>query len=247
VPRQREIRSDDSMSKLWKDFWTTYRYDGTLSEERLFEQVGRTVNGKPIAPEAFALTGQQASDLLELGPDDVLFEYCCGNGLVTFELAQSVREVVAVDFTEHLIAGATQFRQRKNIRYVVGDALEPLEQWLNGARPNKFLMAAALQHFEPAGLDRILANICKVAAPGTFRFLLTSIPNDARKWTFYDTPQRKERYLANVAAGSVTNDGLGRWWTGDEISAIAVRHGLAVEIIEEPAALGSYRMSALLT
>jgi SAM-dependent methyltransferase len=235
------------VSDLWKSFWSKYRHAGTVSEDTLFQQVGRTVNGEPIAPQDFAATIAQIEQALQLGPDDVLFEYCCGNGLVTHELARRVRHVVGVDFMEHLVEAARRFRAAPNIRYHVGDALQPIAPWLDGAVPDRFLMASALQHFEPAGLDTILANLCAVAKPGTFRFLLTGIPDDARKWNFYDTAERRARHEANVAAGDVLNDGLGRWWTQAEIAAIAQRHGLHAEVSPEPTEICNYRMAALLS
>jgi hypothetical protein len=235
------------LSELWKSFWSKYRHAGTVSEDTLFQQVGRTVNGEPIAPEDFAATVAQVEADLGLGPDDVLFEYCCGNGLVTHALAARVRRVIGVDFMEHLVEAARRFRAAPNIEYHVGDALQPITPWLGGEVPNRYLMASALQHFDLAGLDTILGHLCAVAAPGTFRFLLTGIPDDARKWNFYDTPGRRERYTANVAAGDVLNDGLGRWWTREEIAAIAQRHGLRAEVMPEPAAINNYRMAALLS
>ena len=231
----------------WKSFWSSWRNDGTVSEDTLFQQVGRTVNGEPIAPQDFEATIEQVAQGLQLGPDDVLFEYCCGNGLVSLELARRVRHVIGVDFMEHLIEAARRFRAAPNVAYHVGDALQPIGPWLGDAVPNRYLMASALQHFEPEGLDTILANLCAVAKPGTFRFLLTGIPDDARKWNFYDTDERRARYTHNVAVGDTLNDGLGRWWTQEEIAAIAQRHGLGAQVAPEPEGISNYRMAALLS
>ena len=231
----------------WKAFWSTYRNADPLSEDTLFQQVGRTINGQPIPPQDFAATIAQIEAELDLGPEHVVFEYCCGNGLVSFELARRVRRVIGVDFMEHLIEAARRFRAAPNVDYHVGDALQPIDPWIADAVPDRYLMASALQHFEPEGLDTILAHLCTVATPGTFRFLLTGIPDDARKWNFYDTDERRARYTSNVAAGDTLNDGLGRWWTQFEIEDIARRHGLTARFAPEPAAINNYRMAALLS
>jgi hypothetical protein len=234
------------MNTRWKTFWSTYRFEGTVSEELLFEQVGRTINGKPVSREEFDLSVRFIAESLELAPDDVLFEYCCGNGLISYELAPKVQQVIAVDFSDHLVQGARQFRQRENIRYHVGDALQPLEVWLGDEKPRKFLMANALAYFNPVEFDQIVGQVIAAAAPGSVRFLLTAIPDGDRKWNFYDTPQRRQRHVAHLAQGSDTNDGLGRWWTQDEVHAVAQRHGLSAHIVPEPGAMSHYRMAALL-
>jgi SAM-dependent methyltransferase len=235
------------MSDTWKEFWSTYRFEGKISEDLLFEQVGRTVNGRPVPRAELDLSVRFMRESLALAAEDVLFEYCCGNGLISYELASEVRQVIAVDFSEHLIQAARQFRQRPNIAYMVGDALQPLGGWLQQEAPRKFLMANALAYFDPADLDRILRQMLVAAPPGEVRFLLTAIPDAERKWNFYDTPERRRRHEAHLAQGGGTNDGMGRWWTEDEIREVARRHGLAASIVPEPGSASHYRMAALLT
>lgn len=235
------------MSKPWKTFWQTYRFDGSISEDRLFEQVGRTVDGMPVPRADFDLAIQAIAEALDLQHDDCLFEYCCGNGLVTFELAQKVRQVIAVDFSEHLLAAAMRFHQRPNVRYCLGDALQPLSDWLAAEeRPNKFLMANSLSYLEPAEFDKLLSNLCSAVGIGSFQFLLTAIPDADMKWNFYNTPERRERHIENLSSGSATRDGMGRWWTREEIARLAKRHGLSASIGTEPGTASHYRMSALL-
>ena len=234
------------MSEKWKDYWSRYRNQGGIAEDTLFEQVGRTIHGAPISPAEFAATIDQIAGGLELEPGHFVFEYCCGNGLVSLELARHVRRVVGTDFTAHLVEAAQRFRSAGNVHYHVADALEPIAPFLDGEVPDRFLMASALAHFDPDDLDRILRNVLAVAPAGSFRFLLTGIPDQSRKWNFYDTPERRARHEANLAQADPINDGIGRWWTAQEIEALARRHGLTAEVTPEPAAICNYRMSALL-
>ena len=234
------------MSGPWKEFWDTYRYNGTVSGDTLLEQVGRTVNGKPVDQDEFALSIRFVADKLALNADDVLLEYCCGNGLVSFELAKLVRRVLAMDFTAHLIESAQKFRNAGNIDYWLADALEPLPGRVGDEHPNKFVMAFALGHFQPHELDRILMNLRKVNAEGPVRFLMTGIPNADRQWDFYNTPERKARFLEQEARGDTIKDGIGRWWTATEIEQVAEPYGLRVETFQEPGRTNHFRMAALL-
>ena len=143
------------MSDSWKEFWSTYRFSGTIREDLLYEQVGRTLNGRPIPAGELELSVRFIRESLALDHEDVVLELCCGNGLISYELAGNVKRVIAIDFSDHLIQAAQQFRQHPNVVYGIGDALLPLQEWLQGEAPRKFLMANALAYFDPEDFDRI--------------------------------------------------------------------------------------------
>lgn len=233
------------LAESWKSFFDNYRNKNAETEADLFVQVGRTVAGKPIALDEFQHGVRHVARTLGLKSDDVVFEYCCGNGLVTFEIAAMVKQVFATDFTEHLIESARRFRQRKNISYSLGNALEPIQSIVGTVRPTKYLMSYALAHFEPASLSTILQNIIDVSCGASFAFLATGIPDHSRMLNFYNTPERNARRLENEAAGDVFNDGIGRWWRKDELIEAARSHGLTACVSPEPLELTNYRMDAL--
>lgn len=236
---------ESEMSTLWKSFWDKYRYDGVVSDETLFEQVGRTVNGRPVDALDFGRSIEFVVQTLRLQPDDVVVEYCCGNGLVTYEIGRLVREVFAFDFSEHLVDAARRFRQRENIQYWIADAFEPLPAEIRNRSPKKCLMSFALGHFDAEGLDRILANL--YPAPGPQLFLFTGIPDMDKQASFYNTPERQARFRELSARGDVINDGIGKWWDRSEITAVAARHGLQARYFDEPGPSNQFRMAVLLT
>jgi SAM-dependent methyltransferase len=233
------------MKTNWKSFWDSYRYDGTISESSLFDQVGRTVDGKPVSFDDFAETIEFVARTLDLKPEDVLLEYCCGNGLVTFDLALRVRQVLAFDFTEHLIDAARRFRLRDNVRYWVRDALEPLPQFVRDAGPTKCLMSVGLAHFDPAGFDRVLTNLGAQLDPAPF--LLIGIPDIEKQNAFYNTPERQLRLRRLEAQDDQINDGIGRWWHRREIEDVAAHHQLAARFFDDAGPSNHFRMAALLT
>jgi len=234
------------MTEAWKSFWDNYRNQEARSDADLFVQVGRTVQGRPISAEEFSLGVRHLVEMLALEQTDVLFEYCCGNGLVSREMAAHAGFVIASDFAEHLISTARQWSRRPNVTYHVWNALEPLSEIVGERRPNKFLMAYALAHFSPDDLECIVRNAMVVRRHGPFAFLLQGIPDDSRKFSFYDTAERRQRFAESQAKGSIINDGMGRWWKASEIVALAERLGLQADVKPEPAGLTHYRMDALL-
>jgi SAM-dependent methyltransferase len=234
------------MTKTWKSFWHEYRNHTPETEADLFMQVGRTVDGQPISAAEFQRSVQHVVEKLDVQPQDIVFEFCCGNGLLSFELGRTVRQVIGIDFADHLIDAARRLRKRENVTYHVGDALQPIESFTGRQRPTKYLISHALAYFDPAGLSTILQHTLAVSPRGSFVFLATGIPDSGRMWNFYDTPERRARRLHAENAGDVLNDGMGRWWSTAEIVDVARRHGLTAEVAPEPPGLTNYRSDALI-
>lgn len=240
------------MSKRWQSFWSNYRNAEARSEDDLFVQVGKTIARQPIPRDMFVVMVKKIISRLELGREDRLLDMCCGNGLISFELARVAGRVTGVDFADHLIKAAIKFKSLSNIDYRVGDVTLPIVNLVDGAlgassdMPDKYLMNDALAYFDPDALRKILDNVCAARNDQPFRFLLTGIPNSVLKWNFYDTPDRKLRHSENMHAGDETNDGLGRWWAPSEIESVCARRGLQVQITNQPEIISNYRMDALI-
>ena len=243
------------MRNNWQSFWDGYRNADARSEDDLFVQVGKTIAREPIPRDMFARMLERIVARLELRHEDHLLDLCCGNGLISYELAQVAGRVTGVDFAEHLIRAAVQFKSRPNIDYRVGDVGLPVACLVGeaalagmdpGGMPGKFLMNDALAYFDPEAFGSIVDNVCAARAGQPFRFLLTGIPNSQLKWNFYDTPERKLRHQELLRTGDHTNDGMGRWWDPAEIEAVCDQRGLLATIENQPDAISDYRMDALI-
>jgi SAM-dependent methyltransferase len=236
------------MSSLWKDFFDNYRRCEVVTQADLFLQVGKTINKQPIPEGTHRKLIDRIALTLQLCPKDHLLDLCCGNGLVSYELATYVGQLTGIDFAEHMIRAARQFKMRQNTSYHVGDVTMPLSTFVGeNVFPNKILMNVGLAYFEPLELDTILANIWSHLGDRPFLALFTDIPNFDLKWNFYNTPERRARHLENERKRDNTNDGLGRWWRAAEIEEIGSNHGLKVQVINQPPDLSNYRMDALIS
>jgi SAM-dependent methyltransferase len=237
-----------AMTDFWEDYWSKYGPPEVSSEEDLFKQVAHTVAKQPIPNEMVVRMLACITTRLQLSPDDRLLDFCCGNGIFSYELAKHVAELMGIDFVPRNIHMARVRKSRPNTRYVVGDAIAPLAG-LVGADflPDKFLMHYSLAYFTPVQFGTILDNSVLHVGKRAFQFLLTGIPNADFKWNFYNTPERRARHLENEKNQENTNDGLGRWWQAGEIEQICREHGLEVLIENQPAELSNYRMDALIS
>jgi SAM-dependent methyltransferase len=230
----------------WRSFWNSYRKKQIESEDDLFIEVGKTVHGKPISPEQFGLTIERIVRLLHLQPGDKLLELCCGNGLMTRALAPLVREIEAVDFSEHLIAHARERTGNENVNYVCAGVADHLNDRAISKKfvPAKILLGDALAYFEPASFSVMLEQIFRLTK-SQFAFLATNVPCDELKWNFYNTAERKQRYGKNRRRAGNTNDGLGRWWSKPELLRAGAGLHLEATLFEQPASLTDYRIDVL--
>jgi SAM-dependent methyltransferase len=235
-----------SSTDNWKDFWNNYSKVEAKNETDLYIQVGKTANKKPISMDLFQVIIKDVVENLNLKHDDVLLEMCCGNGLFTCELNKYVNHIYAFDFTEQLILTAKQFKQKENITYLVGNAKEDFTKLypVNNI-PNKFLMSDAMAYFNPEELEIILKRLLKIT--NTLRFYITNVPDDALKWNFYNTPERKEKYENHVSKGDGFFDGIGRWWKMSEFKAVAEKFDLNIKIVNLDNELLRYRSNILIT
>lgn len=80
----------------------SYRKVDVRSRADLFFQVGKTIGGKKIPETVFDLIVAEINRYLDIGKDDVLYDLCCDNGSVTYELSRHVTRIIGMDFPEHL-------------------------------------------------------------------------------------------------------------------------------------------------
>ena len=185
---------------------------------------------------------------LDFSPNDILVDFCCGNGLFTYELKGHVKQIIGVDFSQNIIDTANKYKSAPNITYCIGSVLDFLKDFkdkLPGIIPNKFLMNDALAYFTPADLENMLIYM-KAISPG-FKFLIRGVPNDTLKWNYYNTEERKATYYANLAKGDYTNDGLGNWWLPDDITAICEKLKLKCMLRNQELPVSDYRMDMIIS
>ena len=240
------------MEQFDEEYWNKYIFNKYGKEEvktqdDLFCQVGLTVNRKPVEPDLFAAIVKDITVTLDLNLNDMLIDFCCGNGLITYELKDRVRHIIGVDFSTKIIETAKKLKQAPNITYCLGDVINFMKDFSTQfpeSHPNKYLMNVSLAYFIPSDLQEMLSYI-KIISPD-FSFLLRGVPNESLKWNYYDTDARKQVYYANIEKGDLTNDGLGRWWQPEEIKTVCAGLGLTCVIRDQVFPHSNYRMDVII-
>lgn len=208
----------------WKTFWELY--PRRADEYDYLKQVGRTVNGKPISALQFRTILHDILNLLEINRNDVVLDLCCGNGLITKEVAKKCKHVVGIDFSEYLIEQANKSNKLPNVEYLNLDARELgriSHDYLNFF--DKVNFYEALAFLDASDLIEILKNL-KLMTKEKRIVLIGSVLDRDRKWKFFNTSKRKLTYVIKILLLR-QKVGLGRWWSEREI--VGVCDGLALD------------------
>lgn len=224
------------------EYWKKhYQATSTAPGASLLTQVGKTINGADVSEEQIRLITESIKTRCKLVKNDTVLDLCCGNGLLTTQIANAVRSVVGVDFSPGLIATAKQYSPSANVAFICENILEMDEALY--ARADKIIMYEALQHFSTEGFQKLALLLQKVSN-GTCIFI-GSVPDRDKLSTFYDTNEKMEFYMQREKSNKPH---MGRWWQRQEIHAISQQHGLSARFLHQEPRLYTafYRFDVLM-
>ncbi|MGZ8933270.1 MAG: class I SAM-dependent methyltransferase [Methylobacter sp.] len=226
------------MNSYWKNY---YDLSSQQFDDSLLKQVGKTVNGQEIAEYQVKLIVENIANVLRLNAKDSVVDLCCGNGLLTRQLAALVKDIVGVDFTSGLIDAARKYNGFSNIEYVNSDVLCLEPGYFSGLK--KIIMYEALQHFSEEQLSALLKELSNLGT-GSLVFF-GSIPNKEKLSVYYDT---EEKFAFYMQRESESRPHIGRWWLTDEIERLVSSRGFKANFLPQEPTLYTayYRFNVLL-
>lgn len=205
----------------WKNFWNE---NPIIHKENPQQQVGRTINGKPISDELWKQTLMFLAHQLQLNSQDILLDIAAGSGMISIPFSQQVKEVVALDISEKLLENIHE----KNIQTLVADAREVVFQ------PEKFtkvILYFALQHFSWEECVQLFKNIYHFTAKNGIVYI-GDIPNINQLFDFHNTNDWKNAYFMSLENNQPI---IGTWFTEDFLLNLAKFCGFSsAEIITQP-------------
>ena len=221
----RSQRSTNAMSTYWKMYWDEHVENVSGSDP--FRQVLRVQNKQPLSEKLFVQIVSNILEKLELEANHSVLDLCCGNGLITTELAQHCSHVMGVDFCEDLVEGL-KGRAPHNVTASVGDIVKIK---FEPRTFHRILLAAALQHFSQAEVIHIFRNVMHWLQPGGI-ILITDILDDRRIWNFYNSQEREDAYFQNIREDTPI---LGTWFNQVWLEKLARHAGFShIQICEQP-------------
>lgn len=227
----------------WKEYFT--QRASLFGETEFLQQVHKTVAGQPITQAQFAAQLSDIKNALELSKDDYVLDMCCGNGIITTEMAEFCHAIVGVDFSDPLIEIANKYNKPENATYYCMSVLDKKITSISNKPFTKIFMYEALQHFSKDDFRTLLEIIMEISNPNSVTFF-GGIPDIDKLWDFYDTEERREQYRIMK---SKNQEAIGTWWEKNEIIDVCLQNGFKCEIVLQNSILHSsrYRFDACLT
>ena len=215
----------------------------TCDPDDFWGQVKRTVGGQPVTQAQIDLIVAAVKQNLQLHPDDLLLDICCGNGALTTYFFSACRGGVGVDFSEFLIEVARKhFAKREEERFVLGDVVEFARREAAPERITKAMCYGSFQYLPHAAAAELL-QLLQQRFVGLQRLLIGNIPDRDRLHDYY----REKDYVPGIENSPSTPIGI--WRSEDEFRALAAAAGWQCTFSRMPADYyaAHYRYDAVLT
>jgi cyclopropane fatty-acyl-phospholipid synthase-like methyltransferase len=209
----------------WPEFWKKHGRKSADADEHV--QVLRTKNKAPIEKDKWRRTTQYILDQLALEENDDALDLCCGNGLITTEIAGLCRSVTCVDVAPELV-DKIDTEKYPNITPRVGDVREIR---LEPASVDKVLIYAAIQYLDLSEAIEWFLRMHDVLREGGM-MLVGDIPDRAKLWTFFNSDEREAVHFESMLKGEAI---VGTWFEQDWLLKLAKYAGFShAEIIPQP-------------
>ncbi|MGY4878616.1 rRNA adenine N-6-methyltransferase family protein [Vreelandella aquamarina] len=208
----------------------------------LLYQVGKTVNGESIDNKQFNYIVETIKNNLELTTDDLLADFGCGNGVLTNSIAPYVRSLIGIERNQALYHQANKHIKNKNILLFKEDILHTSKKKL---AINKAYSYEVVQHLSYLETKKFVSEIMNILPSGGLLFL-GGIPDEQRKWNFYDSKYRRSRLAKDLL--STGADSVGTWFIPDFFYALEEELSISCKVLNQHPNLYTthYRFDCLL-
>jgi len=202
----------------WKDYWATAPERSRSTD--FYRHIGKTAGGQPFGNEQAALMVGQLRKCLSIQPSDVVWDLCCGNGLITHKIAAYCRQIAGrglLGLPGRSCAKTPVPRQRRLPCRVSPRTFSSSSAWRTLHQDLPTRRAALLHSPKFSGATATLAE------PGTSDAWVNfgAVPNRAHHLCFRNTPERKRDYFRRRRA----DNEIGSWWQQGVLRQVAYRIG----------------------
>jgi len=205
--------------------------------------------GRHHTYEELKLVVEEIVRALNIRPDDVVLDVCCGNGIITKMVSRYCKEIHGVDYSEVLISTAKEKNSGSNIHYYKENALN-IDRIFPPNFFDKCYCQLAFQYFNGKTGKELIRKMATVTKKGGLIYI-GEIPDKTKIWRYYDTPRKKLRFIKKTVMHRILGkgeDSLGWWWHPDQIERICRELNLQCKIMysDERLPHAYYRFNALI-
>lgn len=192
-------------------------------------QMRRTVNGEAIDAHQVEMIVERITAGLNLAPEDMVLDLCCGNGALSDRIFSRSAGGVGVDIGDYLIELATKYFNGANREFVVSDVVDYVRAESNPGRFTKVLCYGSFAYLSKENALELL-SVVRERFPKIERFFIGNLPDKDRMNDFY----YDRTYVEGLEDDSDSH--IGVWRTDREFVDLAEEVGWRAEISRMPKA-----------
>ena len=214
----------------------------TVPADAYWNQVRRTVNGKPVSEAQISLIVNAIMARLSLTASDVVLDLACGNGALSSYLFDKCAGLVGVDISPYLIEVARNvFARPPKYRFDQGDVVSYVMHQQDTAIFTKALIYSGLQYFPKSDVILIFKSLIE-RFKNIQRVFIGNVPNKRQAERFFRDQPAPEAELNDHEAR------IGLWYLPEELEALASSCGWRASVSYMPAEfyLSNYRFDVTL-
>lgn len=194
-------------------------YPKQFERNEFWQQIKRTVNGKPVSEDEIELIVEQVVTQLDLSNHDHVLDLGCGNGALASRLFGNLQSYTGVDFSEYLLEIANEyFAPHDQVRYRAAD-IRSVESYANGLEQvNKVLCYGCIAYLSKEEVVCLLQNL-RQFLPSLKKLFFGNIPRKEKASEFFLTRGISEYVLDDPTSA------IGVWWEAGELERVAAQLG----------------------
>lgn len=203
----------------WEHFW-----DVQANNSDQASQVGRiSRQGKTLPLTELA---QYITQTLELQPSDTLLDVCCGNGTLSWLLAQKVGDFTGVDLSAKQIELAKQSYPSGKWKQLAAENLGDLNQCFS-----KITLNFSFQYFTSNRQALAVLYALRQCSQTDTRILITDIPDAACWHLYYPDSTSRLRWLLHKLMGK---ENMGKFWRQQKLAELCRKAGFEASFMRQP-------------
>lgn len=204
----------------WKNFWDN---NANANATDVIGQVQR----KDL--KSTLLTVNHIVRVLEIKNSDAVLDVCCGNGIITQQIAKKCDSIVGVDLSEMLLNVAKRDYKDMNCLYVNCSALE-MSEHVQSNSFDKIYLQFSFQYFDKwKEGEKVIAEMLSCLKPNG-KIFIGDITDHKNKYKLYDTPLKKAYYYKQMIQG---RNRMGKFWKTTELDTIAKKLNVKGTYLEQ--------------